>query len=267
MRALLPLLVAAICAACAAPAAFTEDGWSVQRQFDSRAPALLSISEVNAGSPPAIGELQATAVRDRSRGRYRIVIAAERSIAGQWTPGAALFDAEIERALDWLARLGAGESRAVELRLTLVGDHGRRQQKRLHPANKTLVIDLLVPVEGKPRSRSAALDAALATGLHEAAHALRPLQAKDRGDDEYRASLVAACFRLQGAQAGDRFDFNAKSLSTGTEFTRAHSASAAQSVRRDLAQVLGTDKLQGRDRKGLMQLLAHCERRLTQPAR
>ena len=42
-------------AGCVAPAPFVEDGWGVQRRFDGRTPVLLSISEINAGTPPAVG--------------------------------------------------------------------------------------------------------------------------------------------------------------------------------------------------------------------
>lgn len=121
-------------AGCVAPAAFVEDGSGVQRR-DGRAPTVLSISEINAGTMPATDDAIATTpVRSRQRGRHRIEVLAERGIAARWTDGAVLFDAELERALDWLARLGAAEPRAVELRLTLMPPRGARRVERRHAA-------------------------------------------------------------------------------------------------------------------------------------
>lgn len=245
-------------AACAAPPAFEEDGWGVQRRFDGRTPTLLSISEINAGTPPADGEVASVAVRSRARGRHRVVLRAEHGIAATWTPGAALFDAELDRALDWLALLGAAEPRGVELQLTLMPDQGARAHQRLHPAAETLMIDLLVPVPAKPRSRGTAIEAALATGLHEAAHALRPARLTDRGDDEYRSSLVAACYRIGGLQRGDRVDLTAPDASATRDFVRAHSAEAGLRVRRDLAVALGQPHLDGSNRTGIEMLGRLC---------
>lgn len=269
MRAL-PLLVLPcllILGACSGPSSFTEDGWSIERRFDRGTPALLSTSEINAGTPAALGEIQAKPVRSRARGRARILIEAEAGIAGEWTPGATLFDPALDRALDWLARLGAAEARGIELRLLLMPPQGARQRKRLHPADKALVVDLLAPVPSRPSSRSAALEAALATGLHEAAHALRPASAIDRHDDEYRASLVAACFRIEGAQRGDRIALAQRTLGPQRDFTRAHSVSAAQAVNRDLAAAVGSTSLQGADRPGIERALAACTQRLAQAQR
>ena len=261
------MFAALLCAACAGPTPIDADGWGVERRFDGRAPALLSISEINTGTLPARGAIEPVPVRVRALGRHRIVIAADKSLSKTWTPGAALFDPQLDRALDRLATLGASEPRDVELRLTLMPTTGARQQQALHAADRTLVIDLLVPVPAQPRSRSAVLDAALATGLHEAAHALRPAHARDRSDDEYRASLVAACFHIDGAQRGDAIAFNAGKEQVQSDFTRAHSAAAAQAVQRDLAAALGKQTLDGGNRDGIATLQAFCARRLAQPPR
>ena len=266
MRALLPICLIFALAGCSGSAAFTEDGWGVQRR-DGRAPAVLSISEINAGTPPAAGGIATTPVRSRARGRHRITVQAESGIAGQWTGGAALFDAELDRALGWLASLGAHEPRAVELRLTLMPSAGARRLERRHPARQTLVIDLLVPVPAQPRSRGAVLEGALATGLHEAAHVLHHAASQDRDGDEYRASLVAACYRIAGMQAGDGLDLAIRpDGAPRREFTRAHSRSAALRIKRDLAASLGAERLQGRDRAGRERLRAFCRTRLGAPA-
>ena len=254
-------------AGCVAPAPFVEDGWGVQRRFDGRTTVLLSISEINAGTPPAVGAVASVPVRARSRGRHRVTLHADAAIASQWNRGAALFDGELDRALAWLATLGAAEPRPVELRITLMPGHGARQLERRHPAADRLVIDLLVPVPDQPRSRGTVLEAALATGLHEASHVLRPPRARDRGDDEYRASLVAACYRIDGMQAGDQLDLATPAPTVPRrEFTRAHSHDAGVRVKRDLAASLGASRLQGNDRPGRARLQDYCTARMAGPA-
>lgn len=268
VRALLAIPASCLLlAACAGNPSFDEDGWGVQRRFDGRTPALLSISEINAGTPAATGQVVSVPVRTRERERHRVVLRAERGIAPTWTPGAALFDADFDRTLDWLAMLGANESRGVELRLTLMPDRGARAYRQLHPARDALVVDLLVPVAAKPRSRSAGIEAALATGLHEAAHALRPPRLADRDDDEYRASLVAACFRIEGLQRGDRIRLGGPGNAIGRDFARTHSAEAGLRVQRDLATALGRTALEGGDRAGIGRLRAFCAQRLSSSPR
>lgn len=262
------LLVATLSiAACAAPPRPAGDGWGIERRFDGRTPALLSLSQINAGTHPVQGAIVRVPVRVRERGRHRIAISAEGAVSKAWIPGAALFDPQLDRALLGLAELGASEARGVELRLTLVPATGARQQRALHAADRTLVIDLLVPVPAAPRSRSAELDAALATGLHEAAHALRPAHAKDRHDDEYRASLVASCFRIDSAQRGDVIAFKPRKEAAVKDFTLAHSERAAQAVQRDLAGAHGKAMLDGGDRDGIASLQAFCRQRLALPPR
>lgn len=261
------LFAVLLSAACAGPPRGDGDGWGIERRFDGSTPALLSISEINAGTRPLQGAIARVPVRARERGRHRIVISADQDLSKAWTPGAALFDPQLDRALERLATLGAGEARGVELRLTLMPADGARQQQALHAAERTLVIDLLVPVPAAPRSRSAELDAALATGLHEAAHALRPVHARDRHDDEYRASLVAACFRIDSAQRGDVIAFKPRKTDPRKDFTRTHSIDAAQAVQRDLAAAHGKPILDGSDREGLSRLQGFCARGLARPAR
>lgn len=243
------------------------DGWAVERRMQGRVPALLSTSAINSGSAPVQTAITRVPVRLRERGRVRIAISADSSLSKAWTPGAALFDPQLDRALDRLASLGANESRRVELRLTLMPEHGARRQEALHAATDSLVVDLLIPVPAQPRSRGGVLDAALSTGLHEAAHALRPAGARDRVDDEYRASLVAACFRIDSVQRGDMIAFNLRKDAAAGDFTLTHSATAAQAVQRDLADALGTAALHGGNRDGVASLQAFCRQRLAQPTR
>lgn len=266
-RSAATFLAALLCAACAGPAHVDADGWSIERRFEGRTPALRSVSTINAGTPRVTGAIVRVPVRTRERGRQRITISADSSVAATWTRGALLFDPQIDRALDQLADLGVGEPRGIELRVTLMPATGARRQDSLHPASKTLVIDLLVAVPQAPRSRSAELDAALATGLHEVAHALRARDSRDRYDDEYRASLIAACFRIEGAQRGDRIAFSTGRSTSHPDFTRAHSAAAAQHVQRDLAAAAGKATLDGGDRDGIARLRAFCAQRLAQPPR
>lgn len=256
-----------LCVSCAAPVRMDTDGWSVERRMQGRAPALLSTSAINAGSAPIKDPITRVAVRTRERGRLRIAVSADSSLSKTWTPGAALFDPQLDLALDRLAALGASEPRQIELRLTLMSERGARRQEALHAATDALVVDLLIPVPEQPRSRGAVLDGVLATGLHEVAHALRPTTARDRADDEYRASLVAACFRIDSAQRGDAISFKPRQEAASKDFTLAHSAKEAQAVQRDLAGELGKDTLDGSDRDGIAVLQAFCRQRMAQPPR
>lgn len=261
------MIAALLCVSCAGPVRMDTDGWGVERRMQGRQPALLSISTINAGSALAKDAITRVPVRARERGRLRIAISADTSLVQAWTPGAALFDPQLDRALDRLAALGGRESRRTELRLTLMPERGARRLEALHAATDVLVIDLLFPVPAQPRSRSAVLDAALATGLHEAAHALRPAGARDRADDEYRASLVAACFRIDSAQRGDSISFSPRQVAAPKDFALAHSATEAQGVQHDLAGALGKSTLEGSDRHGIAVLQAFCRQRLAQPPR
>lgn len=261
MRAALPALIALSCIACAAPPGPAADGWSIERRLGA-APALISTSEINRATPPARAALASEPVRSLARGRWRVSLAAEPALAPHWKAGAALLDPELERALDWLARLGDREPRALELRLTLVGEHGARRHVVRHPAGQALVVDLLVPVPDAVRSRSAALDAALATGLHEVSHALRGQgPSGERHADELRASLVAACFRIEGLQRGDRLRFPAQPAPQA-DFIHAHSAQAAHQANDALRDALGADVLEGSDLAGRARLQARCRQRL-----
>jgi hypothetical protein len=261
MPRVVPACLALLLVACAAPPRFDRDGWSIERRFGA-APALVSTSEVNAGSTPAAIPLDGVPVRARSRGQRRVAISAEPALAARWTAGAALLDPHLDHALDWLERLGAGEDRAIELRLTLVADSGARRHVARHPATETLVVDLLVPVPAAPPSRSASLETALATGLHEASHALRPAgPGEPRNADEVRASLVAACFRIEALQPGDRLTF-ADASPPHRDFTRSGSAGAAREANQLLRQALGGNALAGSDGPGKARLAALCRQRL-----
>ncbi len=257
--------IALLCASCAGSAALDGDSWGIRRRFDGATPSIMSISDINGGTPKANGAIQSLPIRSRVRAGRRVSIAAQAGIAPAWAAGAALFDPQLEHALDWLGLIATQDHPDIELRLTLMPDHGARHEQRLHPAAAGIVIDLLLPVPAQPRSRSAVLDQVLATGLHEAAHVLRPRSAHDRDDDEYRASLVAACFRLEGSQRGDRINLGATRVHAPREFTRQRSATAAQAVQHDLASVLGQPSMRGDDHAGIKRLLAFCMQRLAKP--
>lgn len=262
MRAALPAAIALLCVACAAPPGPGPDGWSIERRTGA-APSLVSTSVVNGATPPASTPLASVPIRSLARGRWRVALGAEAALATHWTAGAALLDPELERALEWLARLGRHEARGLELRLTLVGRQGARRHVARHPATDVLVVDLLVPVPHAPRSRSAVLEDALATGLHEAAHALRrDGAAGERHADELRASLVAACFRIDGLQRTDRMHLPHPLQVPPGDFTRVHSARAAHEANAVLRAALGTDALDGADLEGRARLQARCRQQL-----
>lgn len=261
MRALPFVLPVLLCAACAAPPG-PIDGWSIERRAGA-APSLISTSVINGATPAASAPLASVPIRRLARERWQVALAADSSLATEWRAGAGLFDAELARALDWLAHLGRHESRGLELRVTLVDQHGARRHVARHPAAEVLVVDLLVPVPRAPRSRSAVLEAALATGLHEAAHALRPHGPDgEREADELRASLVAACYRIEGMQRTDRLRLPAAATVAAGDFTHTHSARAAHAANELLRQALGRDVLDGADHQGRARLQAQCRQRL-----
>jgi hypothetical protein len=263
MRIALPALIALLCVACAAPPGpVAADGWSIERK-PGAVPALVSTSTVHSSMPLLSTPLASVPIRSMSRGRWQVSLAAEDDIAAHWKTGAPLLDANLARALAWLERLGRDEARGLEVRLTLVGQQGARRHVARHRADKVLVVDLLVPAADAVRSRSAVLESALATGLHEVSHALRADgPAGERHADELRASLVAACFRIEGLQRGDRLRLPGDAPLPAGDFTRIHSARASQQANALLRAVLGSEVLDGSDLDGRARLQAHCRQQL-----
>ena len=154
-----------------------------------------------------------------------------------------------------------------------------REQRR-HPAKDAVRIDLLVPTDREPDSRSASVASALAIALHETVHALRD-ETAERAEDEYRASLVENCYRLDVARAGDvigldggaapgAVDRDARDPAPAStrpgDFTIRHSREAAARVLADLRRAAGVARLGAADIDALRRARAFCHRRVRLPA-
>lgn len=255
------IVLALLCAGCASDGP-GRDHWGVRRDTGST-PAVVSLSEVNVGRPDATAALAATPLLERTRGPHRVAVQVETALAPGWTPHAARVEPELLRALDWLQRI-APPGRGVHLQATLVGRDAHREASRRHAAHAAVVVDLLFPVDPAPASRSAAVARAVAVALHEAVHALRA----DRGDrsaDEYRASLVEACYLLDTARAGDSFAFDADASASGPgagDFTARHSREAAARVAAELQRAAGMAVIGSTDVAALRRAQAFCHARI-----
>lgn len=260
------IALALFCAGCASDGP-GGDHWGVRRETGST-PAIVSLSEVNVGSPEATGALVSVPLLERIRGPHRVAVQVEAGLAPAWSASAARVEPELLRALDWLERI-APEGRGVHLQATLLGRGVHREERRRHAAGEAIVVDLLVPVDAAPPSRSAAVSRALALALHEAVHALRT-DSIDRAADEYRASLVEACYLLDTARVGDAFAFAAaEPVATDEDagdFTARHSREAAGRVLADLARVAGGARIAPGDVAALRRARAFCRMRLALPA-
>lgn len=257
-------LAALLAAACAPGPQSGIDSWAVRRNLDGEA-GITSISEINLGRPPAARPLQPLVLRKAMRGRLQATVQIDAPLTDSWKAAAPLLEPELDGALDWLSRIAATEPRGVRLQVTLVGRDAQHRERRRHPAQSAVVIDLLVPVDAAPSSRSAAVAQALALALHEAVHALRDPADKDRDADEYRASLVNACYLLDVIRSGDMLKFPVAPAPPGDDLARRHSHDAAVRVMRDLRRVAGHERLQSNDIDALRKARRYCMQRLQSP--
>lgn len=257
-------LATLLAAACAPGPQSGIDSWAVRRNLDGEA-GITSISEINLARPPPARPLQPSMLRQATRGRLQARVQVDAPLVDGWKTVAPLLEPELDKALDWLSHIAATEPRDVRLQVTLVGRDAQHRERRRHPAHSAVVIDLLVPVDAAPSSRSAAVAHALALALHEAVHALRDPADKDRDADEYRASLVNACYLLDVIRSGDRLNFPVTPAKPGDDLARRHSHDAAVRVMRDLRRVAGRERLHSNDIDALRKARNHCMQRLRLP--
>lgn len=262
---LLPALLVVATASARQPAA-TVDTWSTQRLSLRGQPHLLSHSQVNPARPAATGLPAMQPLLARELAGHRLEVQVASTLGSDWSTALPVLQPEADRALRWLARLSPDDRRPRRLAMHLVDRGQRYELQHAHPAAHAVQLTYLMPVDAAPPSRSIALAQGLALGLHEASHALRPQAARDRGDDEYRASLLAACYLIDGLQPGDRMRLQAPPAGRG-DFTVRHSEGARSRAIADLVQVAGGDRLDGADLARKATLLGHCQRRLAQPPR
>ena len=259
------MLLATSCMACTSHPPTGSDSWAVRRDFD-REPGVTSISQINLDAAVATTPVDPVVLRQRMRDRWHLVLLVDAPLVKTWSASPGLLDRELDAALEWLQRIASNEHREVKLQVTLVDRSTQRHEKRRHPATSALVVDLLVPADVAPSSYSAAAAKAMALALHEAAHVLRNKNDRDRAGDEYRASLVEACYLLDVARSGDVLRFAVAPTPADPDFVRRHSRDAAARVMTDLLRVAGRDNLPANDRAVLQRLRDFC-RRKTIPAK
>ena len=271
MRGMTPRLPLSMLAACAcvllAPASAHSTGvdtWGTRRLSLHGQPHVLSHSDVNPSRPAAALPAR-QALLQRALGPHRLQVDAAASL-GDWQRHGPILVPEAERALAWLAKLAPTDGRSRLLVLHLVDRRSRYTLRQVSPAVTQVRVDLLLPVDATPSSPSVALAQGLALALHEASHALRPPQARDRDDDEYRASLLAACYLVDGLQRGDRLRLQAPPPRPG-DFSVQHSEAAREQAIADLAQAAGTHAVDGGDLPRKAAMLGFCQQRLARPAR
>lgn len=239
------------------------DSWATQRLTLHGTPHVLSRSDVNPTRPPAALPAMQPLLHS-TLGPHSLRVQAAPALLG-WRAHLPVLEPEAERALRWLGTVTAGDPRPRQLVLQLVDRQARYTLHQAHPAHSQLRVELLLPMDTTPASRSVALAQGLALALHEASHALRPATARDRDDDEYRASLLAACYLIDGLQRGDRMRLAVPAPQAG-DFTIRHSDAARARAIADLTQAVDSPVIKGDDAVARQTLLAFCSRRLGEPA-
>lgn len=254
------LLAAVVClsSGCASMEA-DSDWWSVRATGSGDDARLLSTSHVNHGKPPADGEPAPRVLREVSRGNVSITLRHDAAIAADWSGSAWKVAPELDTALDWLQRIAG--PRGARILVTLVDDARSMDIARSHPA-ATPVVDLYVAVDADAPSQSAAAGRALATALHEAAHALSATAPRGRADryaDEYAAALAESCYLVDTLRPGDRAALNVAGRHAPTDNNAiAQSRAAAGAVVQELRDLARTRALRADDAARLGALHRRC---------
>lgn len=250
------LLLVSLATGCASMGGHA-DWWSVRTVGSGRAAAVHSTSHVNHGKPPADVEVQPRLLREEKRGNVSVALQYDAVIADAWSGSAWKVHRELDKALDWLERLAG--PRGARLVLTLVDDAQARDVARVH-AGEPLVVDLVVAVGADTDSQSAVVGRALATALHEAAHALSAQGGPaDRFADEHAAALVEACYLVDTLRPGD-----ALSLRIGTDhaptdnYAIQQSRAAAGAVVRELRTLVRAGALRADDAGATRRVFSRC---------
>lgn len=235
------------------------DWWSVRAAGSDDAATLRSTSHVNHGKPPRESALEPRLLHEVARGNVSIALHHDAAIAAGWSGSAWKFRRELDKALDWLQRLAG--PRGARIVLTLVDDTRAIDVERTHPAGSP-VVDLVVAVDAGTPSQSAAVGQALATALHETAHALASASGRhaiNRFADEHAAALVEACYLLDTTRPGDVIALQPTARHPATDnYAIAQSRAAAGAVVRELRTLARTGTLRADDGKSLAPVFARC---------
>lgn len=268
------LLGAAIALGCdgASAGSARADAWRVRATGSGARRVVESFSDVNVGKPARTAPLPIRAIAERRRGDVAVRLRGDASTAAALLAPGNDFGRELDKALEWLDRLTPATRPRARIELTLVDDTRRARQRRSHPGSGITIVDLLVPVPAQPAStRSTQVGQALAIALHEASHATAqddPARARaSRQDDEYRASLVEACYLIDTLRIGDTLQLRAGradegDAGVGEDFVAVQSREAARRVMRDLAKAAGGTSVAWNDHVARLGLKTLCAVRL-----
>lgn len=259
------LAVAAMLAAAALLAtASAADTWQVRTTGNGARRSVDSTSSIHVGSPPRKQPLQAAPVARRDAATASVQLLADPGAARSLQARGVDYRRELDTALAWLSRLSPGAP--VALRLTFVAEPLESRVEHRHRGTGTIV-DLAFSFASTPGGTpSVQVGQALGVALHEASHALAP-RGLSRQDDEYRASLVEACYLVDTLRPGDRMRLRAPATARdGEYFVTAQSRRAAAQVVRDLTGAAGGTTVAWDDRPALLGLRTLCRIRLAMPA-
>ncbi|CAN5632510.1 hypothetical protein BH23PSE2_BH23PSE2_01730 [soil metagenome] len=240
------------------------DAWGV-RASTARVETL---SEVNVGKPSRAGPVDARPVTSRRGAGVAIELHADAATSALLAASADKHAHELEHALTWLRRLRPQAQPPARILLTLIAPVQHTRTRRVHDARQATVIDLVVAID--PRAPlSIEVGRALGVALHEASHAFsaRPSSGQQRAgrhDDEYNASLVEACYRVDTLRVGDslRLRPRTSAVVSDEDFVTAHSRAAAREVVVDLVRASGTDTVHWHDAVAMRGLKLACGVRL-----
>jgi hypothetical protein len=253
------LMLASMPGTAAPPA----DSWGV-RTLGQR---LESLSEVNLGKPSLRMPLASHSLARRQAGAVSIELRADAATTAAIAASGDDYAPELDQALAWLQRLQPKGERPTRILLTLVDLRHRHRERRVHGTASGLVVDLLVALPSRPADASVEVARGLSTALHEMSHAVAATgdsrRRPNRQKDEYRASLVQACYLVDTLRAGDTLRLMPRERAGAREhFVTAHSRNAARSVVLDLAKAAGTDTVRWHDQVAVKRLRQACDARL-----
>lgn len=240
------------------------DYWQVRSHGSGLSRAVESTSVINGGRPR--GEVPATAVLvHRQAGSVALRLHADESSMELLQAPGVDFGPELDKALAWLGRLTTGTRAAARIELHLVTPDTRARLQRRHPAAETTVVELMVPLQATQdvAATSAGVGQALATALHEMTHALDAGSGRPRAEDEYRASLVGACYLADTLQPGHTMQLrDAPAAPANESFVSTHSREASARAMDDMAKAAGGRRIAWYDRTAMMGLQLFCATRL-----
>lgn len=243
-------------------AARATDFWQVRSYGRGDSRVVESISVINRAMPTGTAHHAPTfLLHERSEGALAVRVHADAATAALLQAPGVDVSAELEQALRWLGRLRTPLRQAARIELHLLAPDRQVRMQRRHRAIPATVVELAMSVTRPPAlpAISSQVGEALATALHEMAHALDAGSGRSREDDEYRASLVAACYTFDTLRAGDVLHLRqAIPAPTDASFVETHSRRAAARVVEDMATAAGSREIRARDHPAVMALQRFC---------